>query len=157
MSAIGPGDHEQFCQRDEWEDVGGTRHDKWEKRLPDGRLLRTTIQRHKKDYGAGLKSAVLSQLDVDEPTFWEVIESGVPATRPTPAAEPTPEPLDDWIVRALQRGRLDEAEIALLTAEEAEHLANAYFTMPMELSGDQVRDRLLDRLDAFRATGPQGQ
>lgn len=157
MSAIGPGDHEQFCQRDEWEDVGGTRHDKWEKRLPDGRLLRTTIQRHNKDYGTGLKSAVLSQLEVDEATFWQVIQTGTPAVRPTPTAVPPPEPLDDWIVRALQRARLDESEITSLTVEEAEHLANAYFTMPLELSRDEVRTRLLHLLDVFRGTGSPDQ
>jgi hypothetical protein len=69
LSAIGPADHEEFCRRDEWDPTGGTGHDKWEKRLPDGRLLRTVIQRHKFEYGSDLKAKVLKQLDVDEATF----------------------------------------------------------------------------------------
>jgi hypothetical protein len=150
LSAIGPSDHDEFCQRDEWQDVGGTRHDKWEKRLADGRLLRTTVQRHKSDYGPKLKSMVLAQLEVDETTFWQVIETGTPAHRPAPSAEVVPEPLADWIVHALQQGRLNVSEIASLTAEEAEHLAVTYFSMPRDLPGEEIRQRLITELGKYR-------
>lgn len=127
-----------------WDDVGGTGHDKWEKRLPGGRLLRTTIQRHKKDYGAGLKSEVLSkQLEVDERTFWLVIQTGNPASRPTPQEAPSTEPLDYWVVRSLERGGLNEEEIKSLTANEAKYLANTYFSLPTEMHRSEVRQHLM--------------
>jgi len=143
--------HEQFCRRDEWEEAGGTGHDKWQERLPDGQLLRTTIQRHKTDYGQDLKAAVLLQLDVDEATFWEVIRSGEPADRPAPAPDEGRDPMPDWIVQALQLGRFNEVEIAALGVEEPEHVALAYFSLPRELGGAEVRRRLLDALALYRS------
>lgn len=151
MSAIGPSDHEQFCRRDDWEEAGGTGHDKWKKRLADGRLLRTTIQRHKTDYGQDLKADVLSQLEVDEETFWEVIRTGKPAERPSPAPEPGRDPIPDWIVQTLLRARLNEDEISELSVDEAEHLRLAYFSLPPELGGGEVRQRLFDALARFRS------
>lgn len=150
MTAIGPGDHEQFCRNDNWDRAGGTGHDKWEKRLPDGRLLRTTIQRHKTEYGSSLKAQVLSQLEVNEATLLDVLRSGRPADRPAPEPEGAIEPKPDWIARALQEGRLNEDEIKTLTTVEAEHLAMVYFSTPTEFDGAAVRLHLLEALDAYR-------
>jgi hypothetical protein len=85
--------------------------------------------------------------------FLDVIRSGQPAERPTPEPAPAVEPNPEWIVRALQQGRLNEDEIRSLTTVEAEHLATVYFSTPTELDGAAVRQHLLEALDAYRRNG----
>ena len=150
MSAIGPADHRRFCEIDGWDNPDGTNHDKWEKRLPDRRLLRTTISRNKREYGQALKAGVLRQLEVDEATFWEVLDAGRPARRPTPEAAVGPAPLAGWAVQALIRHSLTEAEIRGLTAEEVEALANYSFTLPEAMTREAVRAELFAERDRRR-------
>lgn len=150
MSAIGPTEHRQFCQIDGWQQPEGTNHDKWEKRLPDSRLLRTVVSRNKNEYGQHLKSSVLKQLEVDETSFWRVINTGEPAERPTPKAEPERQPLPGWAVATLMKNHLSESEIARFDAEEAIDLANYSFTLPTTLSAEALRAALLSRLSDYR-------
>ena len=150
MSTLGPAAHRRFCQIDGWDNPDGTNHDKWEKRLPDRRVLRTTISRNKREYGAALKAGVLRQLEVDEATLWEVLATGQPARRPTPEEAPGPAPLAGWAVQALIHHFLTEGEIRELTGEEAEALANYSFTLPESLTREAVRAELFAEQERHR-------
>jgi hypothetical protein len=112
LSAIGPTEHRKFCQIDGWSNPEGTNHDKWEKRLANGRLLRTSISRNKTEYGDRLKGKILIQLEVDEATFREVIRSGQGAERPAPEPQPKVAPLPIWAVSALIRKHVTQSELA---------------------------------------------
>lgn len=158
MPAIGPGQHRQFCEIDEWTRTeGGSDHARFVKHLPDGRLLRTRVSHNKNEYGEDLKGAILNQLEVDEVTFFEVLATRRTADRPAPQPEPLPDPLPGWVLQALMRKGLTEQELAGLdlTAEEVEDLTNISFALRADLTRDEARAELFAALEQYRASSQE--
>ena len=111
-----------------------TGHDFFEKVLPDGEILRTHASRSGgKTISPGRFKAILSdQLRVSEAEFWEVLRTRKPATRPSPAQEPTPS-LPLWIAQALEREvGLSREQIAELDENEARRLLDDTRSQPRE-------------------------
>jgi hypothetical protein len=132
------GDIETFLTADGWRQLaagqrGGRRqrHIFFEKLLDDGRLLQTHISH---DRGATLSpgrfAAVLrDQLEVSKHEFWQAVETGHPVSRPASIDESDALELPGWIVRVLAGDlHMSAADIAELTAEEAEQLVRDYWT-----------------------------
>jgi hypothetical protein len=70
VPAIGPAQHRRFCEIDKWaRKDGGADHERFVKRIPDGRMLWTRVSHNNDEYGDRLKGDVLNQLEVDEVTF----------------------------------------------------------------------------------------
>lgn len=120
-------DHEKFCQTEGWQRIRdargktGTHHVSYELHLYDGRILRTRISHpvDKNTYGPNIWGHIVAdQLDVDQATFWACFRDGVRPDRGTP--EPPAGALPaDLVNLLLTRVHLTEAEIAVLTREQA--------------------------------------
>lgn len=98
-------DIREFLKLDRWTLDRATGHDRYEKVLPDGEILRTDASRAgDKAISPGRFKAILAdQLRVSEAEFWQVLRTGQPAARPSSAPEPPPASLPLWLARALDR------------------------------------------------------
>lgn len=148
MSAFGPGDHQRFCAIDGWTNDHGK---VWTKRLPDGRVLRTVVHMHRTEYGPDLRSQVLRQIAVGEDEFRAVLASGEPADRPGegPVISDVATQPPEWAIQRLTM--IGFTDLEGLSSDEAEDLVNHYFSLPKELSNEDVQSVLLQRLAARRS------
>ena len=119
--------HDAFCRAEGWSlvrDAPGqsvAHHVTYEFQLYDGRILRTRVSHpvNRATYGERLWSHILrDQLDVDEAVFWACVRDGTKPDRGEP--EPPPEALPaDLVHMLITRVRLSEAEVAVMSKEEA--------------------------------------
>ncbi len=132
-------DHQAFCEAEGWELVRNARGKTsghhavtYELQLHDGRILRTRIS-HPPDgstYGANIWSHILrDQLEVDEETFWQCVQSGAKPNRgePEAPAEALPADLAHLLVTRL---RLSSAEVAVMSREEAIARMQEFWSQP---------------------------
>jgi hypothetical protein len=128
--------HEAFCRTEGWQPVrdargqAGTHHVIYELHLHDGRILRTRIshQANRETYGPSMWGHILrDQLDVDQVTFWTCVQDGKKPDRGAP--EPPPEALPaDLVHLLLTQARLSEADVAVMSKEEAIARMQQYWT-----------------------------
>ena len=112
----------EFLKHDCWTEDRTTGHDFFEKTLPDGEILRTHASRSgAKTMSPGRFKAILAdQLKLNEAESWEVLRTGTPGTRPSPAPEPAPRSLSAWLGAALEReAGLEGERIAELDEDTA--------------------------------------
>lgn len=128
--------HETFCRTEGWQQVRnargqtGTHHVTYELQLHDGQILRTRISHpvNRETYGESIWSHILrDQLKVDQHTFWACVQDGKKPDRGAP--EPPLEALPADLVRQLlTRVRLSEAEVAVMSKEQAIARMQQYWT-----------------------------
>jgi hypothetical protein len=98
--------------------------------LADGRILRTRISHpvDRSTYGPGIWGHILrDQLQVDEATFWGCVQDKVVPDRGTPTPPSGALPAD-LVHLLISRVGLDEAEVAMMTKEEAVARLQTYWT-----------------------------
>ncbi|MFB9234461.1 hypothetical protein ACFFWC_02735 [Plantactinospora siamensis] len=127
--------HDRFCQVEGWARIRdsrgrtGTHHVTYELVLKDGRVLRTRIS-HPVDrttYGPSIWSHILrDQLDVTDREFWSCARDGIRPDRGEPVvpAEALPAELVHLLIH---RVRLDPAEVAAMTKQQAVERMNRYW------------------------------
>lgn len=123
----------RFCEVDGWTTTHvkrGTKrrdHDRFQKTLPEGRILRTGASHGRAEIGdPGLVSRILRhQLEVSVEEFWEAVDNGNPPLR-TPDVVTTPTEtgpahrLEDWLaVQLTVIVGLPDVEVSELTQEAA--------------------------------------
>ena len=134
--------HKQFCDVEGWQEVRNARGQQvshrltYELVLQDGRVLRTRVSRpaNNDTYGPSLWSAVLrNQLAVTEHAFWDCVDKGVlpprPAATPATPARGLPASLVPQLLHTLG---LSDAEVAVLTKEQAVALMAEHWSKPAE-------------------------
>lgn len=132
-------DHQAFCETEGWELVRNARGKTsghhavtYELRLHDGRILRTRIS-HPPDsstYGANIWSHILrNQLEVDEGTFWQCVQSGVKPNRGEPEAPAQALPADLAYLLVKRLG-LSSAEVAIMSRDEAIARMQEFWSQP---------------------------
>lgn len=132
-------DIRRFCQIDGWEELGRVRggtgdHWRYRKILPDGTVLRTRAS-HSKEQIADphlWQRIWREQLGrASEAQFWEALESGTPVARAgqTPS-RPSGDSIPAWIVQGLLRAGLQENEIRVLDAPEAQRRLEDIWSQP---------------------------
>lgn len=128
--------HDAFCRAEAWKQVRdargrtGTHHVTYELTLHDGRILRTRISHpvDRTSYGAALWAHILrDQLDVGEDVFWSCTLHGVLPDRGVPAELADAVPAD-VVYLLIHRVGLTEAEVAVLTKEQAVGRLQRYWT-----------------------------
>jgi hypothetical protein len=128
------GEVERFCQIDGWTETRRTDHVFFEKVLADGTVLRThrSFAATKTMSPGRFKAILRLQLRVSEEDFWRALEIGKPVARPSEPPEDAPR-LPLYLVRVLtdELGK-SEAEIAELSAAEAERLVHEHWARPRE-------------------------
>lgn len=123
-------DHDKFCRTEDWLLVRDSQgqpvrhHVTYELPLADGRVLRTRISRpvDNTTYGAETWSSILGsqQLDVTEDAFWDCVRDGVKPPRPSETVVVPAKALPaDLVYNLLTRLHMSEADVALLTKQEA--------------------------------------
>lgn len=134
-------DLRRFCEIDGWEARGRTRggtgdHYRYRKLLPDGRILRTKASHGNDEIGdPKLWSHILrDQLALESADqFWEALQSGHPVPRadadPSPPTGPS---IPTWIVSGLLRAGIAEAEIRVMSPEQAQHRLEELWSQPLE-------------------------
>jgi hypothetical protein len=127
---------DQFCQIDGWAHIRSTDHYFWEKVLPGGEVLQTHRSwSENKTLGQNVFSVILRcQLKVDRDTFWEVLSTGVPASRPTPQEEP-PQVIPGWVLCGLLKQGVPETDVLRMSPAEAEALLAGKWSSPPDQSG----------------------
>ena len=124
-------DIRRFCEVDDWTPTHLKRgrkrrdHDRFQKTLADGRILRTRASHGRAEIGdPGLVTRILRhQLEVTVDEFWDAVDNGNPPVRP-PKTATTPEEaapahrLEDWLaVQLAITVGLSDTEIGALTQE----------------------------------------
>lgn len=128
-------DLRRFCELDQWEHYR-TDHDRYEKLLEDGTVLRTKVS-----FGAGgIDDPALwqriwrDQLGLpNEEAFWLVLETGEPVDRseaPADAAEF--DTIAGWIVDHLYRAGYSDDDMAKMTEAEAKELVYEHWARQQE-------------------------
>jgi hypothetical protein len=133
-------EHQRFCEIEGWQEVRNSRgkptqhHITYELLLGDGSVLRTRISRpaNTEVYGKGMWSHILvDQLHVTEIEFWECVDDKNPPQRIADTegsdSRTLPAQLAYQLVHSL---KLTNAQIALLTLEEAVRLLAEYWSQP---------------------------
>jgi hypothetical protein len=103
-----------FCRIDGWDDLSKTRpgrkgkaldHDRYEKRLDDGRILKTKVSRGRGQYGdpSLWRHIWRDQLGLEsEEQFWEALRTGEPVDRGRETEAPAAKPeVPGWLQRNL--------------------------------------------------------
>lgn len=133
-----------FCQIDGWDDLSKTRpgrkgkaldHDRYEKRLDDGRIMKTKVSRGRGQYGdASLWRHIWrDQLGLEsEEQFWEALRTGQPVERAGEAEAPTTKPvIPGWLHRNLVMiVGIPNDEVAQMTEEEANARWTKFISTP---------------------------
>jgi hypothetical protein len=135
-------DIRRFCEIDGWTKKSTVRrgegdHTRYEKRLPDGSILRTKASHTNEQIGdrSLWRRIWRDQLGLEsEDEFWRVLRAGKPAARPTAEPRPPEGPsLPAWVVEALVRqAGLPIEEIRVLTEEEARERVREFWSRPRD-------------------------
>ena len=121
-------DLKRFCELDGWEETSATSpdHDRYVKRLDDGRVLRTKVSRGRGPVCGDPRlwhRIWRHQLELDhEEEFWEVLNSRRPASRSATSPEPPAKQqrMPHWLFEFLvAQSGLSEDEVLALTEDEA--------------------------------------
>lgn len=133
-----------FCRIDGWDDLSKTRpgrqgraldHDRYEKRLDDGSILKTKVLRGRGQLGDPTlwRHIWRDQLGLEsEEEFWEALSTGEPVDRGRAAEAPPAKPnIPGWLHRNLVMlvGVLDD-EVAKMTEEEANARWTEFISRP---------------------------
>ena len=129
-------DHQRFCETEGWKQVRdargrtGTHHVTYEFERPDGAILRTRISHpvNRDNYGSDIWKHILrDQLQVDAATFWACVHDKQRPDRGAPEmpSESIPAGLVALLIRTIG---VPEAEVALMTRDQAIARSNAYWT-----------------------------
>ena len=137
-------DLRRFCELDGWEELPRARgrtgdHRRYRKVLPDGTILRTKVSHGSGEIGdRGLWQRIWrDQLGLEsEDAFWRALRESRPVDRgdapPAPPAGPT---LPGWVVAGLLRAGVSEAELRVLTADEARRQLEELWARPRDEAG----------------------
>lgn len=147
--------HRRFCEIEGWSIRPGGKHDVATLRLADGRLRRTILGHGDKgDYGDGLRTRVLQQLEVDQSTFDAVLTTRTPPDRPAPielSASKT-RALTSFDEELLRYGCMTAEEVLAFSAEESEHVAYQLWMAATVSDCAERRQRIWEIIDEFRST-----
>jgi hypothetical protein len=133
-----------FCRIDGWADTSKQRpgrkgkasdHDRYEKRLADGRILKTKVSRGSGQYGdpSLWRHIWRDQLGLEsEKQFWDALRTGKPVDRggevETPSVAP---PIPGWLHRNLvMLVGIPDSEVARLSLEEAKERWTEFVNSP---------------------------
>lgn len=127
MASVGPLEHKRFCKIDGWQELksAGEKqrdHEYYEKRLPNGGILRTKVSRNKKEYGTDFWNRIWrEQLGLEsEDQFWEALQSKEAVARERQVDPPKGPRIPGWLVQRLtQTAGLRWEEISGLSPGEA--------------------------------------
>ncbi|MGH3038598.1 MAG: cytotoxic translational repressor of toxin-antitoxin stability system [Gaiellaceae bacterium] len=133
-----------FCRIDGWDDISkkrlgrkgkGLDHDRYEKRLDDGGILRTKVSHGSGQYGdPGLWRHIWrDQLGLDsEEQFWEALRTGEPVERAVAAEAPPSKPaIPGWLLsRLVFTVGIPEEEVNQMTLEEADARWTEFMSSP---------------------------
>ena len=130
-------DLRRFCEIDQWSIRRSARgktgdHDRYEKQLGDGTMLRTRASHSNEQIGnPNLWHRIWKhQLGLEtEEQFWTALKTGKPVPREAEAPRGTP----DWLIHQLiHTVGLTEDEALALSVEEAEARWEAHITSPQD-------------------------
>lgn len=124
----------RFFAADGWEEIRRTGDIRYEKDLGDGEVLRSKRPSGKSDeaIGADLFHEILRvQLRVSARAFWQCVDNGRPAARPSsPLPDPIPG-LPAWLAAALERELgLRAADLAGMSEADARHALDEHRSRP---------------------------
>ena len=133
-----------FCRIDGWDDLAKTRpgrkgkaldHDRYEKRLDDGRILRTKVWRGRGRYGdpSLWRHIWRDQLGLEsEEQFWEALRTGKPVERTGGAEAPAAKPnVPGWLVYNLvMLVGIPHEEVDQMTEVEANERWTEFISTP---------------------------
>ncbi len=115
-----------------WKLVRGTKHDFHEKALPTGEVLQTHISRAKDKsmHPDTFKRICELQLKVSVDAFWDTLQTGKPAKRPSAPPPITRGPTLQMVHQLRKHLQLSNEKLRGMTFDKAKKLLNQFYSRP---------------------------